>query len=332
MPIQRMPRTRGLAIGALVVGGGAIALGQLGAVWAAPDWLNHFFPFWILPALAGCVGLMRDRAKRWRRTGMVLAAFVLVPSLASYVREAASHRDAPGGPAALRLVQFNVFKGNSKPETAARWILDQKADVVVLEEAADDGGAVRALLSARYPYAVDCVGQQTRCSTVVLTTRAPAEFGGLARGDPENQGGLSAAWMRFAGPAPRATIVGVHLVRPWPFGDQGWQVAELADFLKTTDRDYAIVAGDFNQSPWTYAMRRQDRAFGLHRITGDHASWPLRKIAASPSGVVFRTPPVLSIDHVYVGRCWARSSVRPGPWLGSDHVPIVVELKQLCAQ
>lgn len=325
-----MPRLRGLSTAALIVGGGAIAVGQLGRVWAPADWLNHFFPLWLLVTLAGCVGLLRDPAKPWRRAGLVLAAVVLAPAGIGYLKEAASHRDAADAPAALRLVQFNVFKGNPTPQAAARWILDQQADIVVLEEAADDGGKVRDLLSARYPYAVDCVGQQARCSTVILTTAAPAESGGLARGDPENQGGLSAAWVRLAGPARRATVVGVHLIRPWPFADQSWQVGELARFLQTSDRDYAIVAGDFNQSPWTYAMRRQDRAIGLHRITGDRASWPLRDIAA-PLGVsVLRSPPVLAIDHVYVGRCWARSSIRSGPWLGSDHVPLVIDLKQLC--
>jgi len=327
-----MSRVRGLATAALVVGGGAIVLGQLGRVSAPADWLNHFFPLWILITLAGCLGLVCDRAKRWRRAGLILAAVVLAPAVISYLREAASHRSSPGSPVALRLVQFNVFKGNSRPEAAARWILDQQADVVVLEEAADDGGKVRTLLSGRYPYAVDCVGQQARCSTVILTSEAPADSGGLARGDPENQNGLSAGWVRLAGPARRATIVGVHLNRPWPFADQDWQIAELARFLRTSDRDHAIVAGDFNQSPWTFAMRRQDRAIGLHRVTGDRASWPRREIAARPGRYIVRTPPVLSIDHVYVGRCWARSSIRSGPWLGSDHVPLVIDLKQLCAQ
>lgn len=327
-----MRRLRGLATAALIVGGGAIVLGQLGRVWAPADWLNHFFPLWIVATLVGCAGLLRDWSRRWRRAALILAAVVLVPAVISYLREAASHLDGSGGPGTLRLVQFNVFKGNPTPEAAARWILDQNADVVVLEEAADDGGKVLALLGGRYPHAVDCVGQQTRCSTVILTTEAPAESGGLARGDPENQNGLSAAWVRLAGPAPRATVVGVHLGRPWPFSDQAWQIAELAQFLESSDRDHVIVAGDFNQSPWTYAMRRQDRAMGLSRITGDRASWPLREIGALPGGAVWRSPPILAIDHVYVGRCWARSSIKSGPWLGSDHVPLVIDLKQRCAQ
>ncbi len=326
-----MRRLRGLATAALAVGGGAIVIGQLGRIWAPPDWLNHFFPLWIVVTLAGCAGLLRDRSTRWRRAGLIVAAVVLVPAVISYLREAASHSDGSGGSVAMRLVQFNVFKANSRPEAAARWILDQRADVVVLEEAADDGGKVRGLLSARYPHAVDCVGQQARCSTVILTTQAPVDSGGLARGDPENQNGLSAAWLRLSGPARRATIVGVHLGRPWPFADQTWQIGELADFLRTSDRDYAIVAGDFNQSPWTFAMRRQDRAIGLHRITGDRASWPLRDIAR-PDGSAMIPSAVLSIDHVYVGRCWARSSVHRGPWLGSDHAPLVIELKQLCPE
>ncbi len=318
------------AISALVFAEGAITVGQLGRFWVPLDCLNHLFPLWLALGLAGFAVLSFDPSRHWRGAGDVIAVVLLGFAGTVYLTGVAPVDDAHRGSPTLRLVQFNVFKGNATPEAAARWIVSQKAEVVVLEEAAEEGGRLRVLLAPSYPHAIDCVGQQTSCSTVIMTVLTPAEAGGLARGDPENQGGLSAAWMRLAGPPRPATIIGVHLGRPWPFADQAPQVRELSSFLKTVDRDHTIVVGDFNQTPWTFAMARQDRAIDLRRLTGDRASWPLRDIAATFGALHVRTPPILSIDHVYVGRCWTRSSIRSGPWLGSDHAPLIIELKQLC--
>ena len=58
-------------------------------------------------------------------------------------------------------------------------------------------------------------------------------------------------------------------------------LARLRQHLDTTcsPTDDVIVAGDFNSTPWSFSLRRQDRWFGLERRTRALPSWP----AANPS-------------------------------------------------
>jgi endonuclease/exonuclease/phosphatase (EEP) superfamily protein YafD len=82
-----------------------------------------------------------------------------------------------------------------------------------------------------------------------------------------------------------------------------------------------ILAGDFNEVPWSAAMRRlEDDIRPLRRITRaalsypaliDEREWPL---------------PLLPIDHIFVGPGIAVESVRILPATGSDHLPILAEL------
>src|SRR3546814_2882605 len=85
-----------------------------------------------------------------------------------------------------------------------------------------------------------------------------------------------------------------------------------------------IVTGDFNSAPFSFAMRRGERAIGLTRRDRALASFPTEKKAIGP----LRSPvPVVAIDHVYAGPGWATAKVERGPGgLGSDHYPVIVTL------
>jgi endonuclease/exonuclease/phosphatase (EEP) superfamily protein YafD len=100
------------------------------------------------------------------------------------------------------------------------------------------------------------------------------------------------------------------------------QARRFADLLADFDRDSLIVAGDFNLTPWSFALRRGDARLGLRRLSRALATWPAGPVYA---GVALPFP-VLPIDHVYAGRAWRVVSLKRGPRLGSDHYPVVVVL------
>jgi endonuclease/exonuclease/phosphatase (EEP) superfamily protein YafD len=80
-----------------------------------------------------------------------------------------------------------------------------------------------------------------------------------------------------------------------------FQRAVVAGQIHGVATDAMILAGDFNTTPWSFAMRRQDQLFApLGRRTHAWFSWPARLDA-------LRQPwplPILPIDHVYAGRDW----------------------------
>jgi endonuclease/exonuclease/phosphatase (EEP) superfamily protein YafD len=300
------------------------ALVGLAAVAAAAsdalDLANHLALVWLIPGVVAGAAALAFGGHRRRLARAAAFAVVLVaagvrigPELVARWR-LENPRTAP----LLRVVQFNTWDENPQPEIAARWLLAQDADVLVLEEVAFDS-PLRTKLATAYPHLVACA-PLGRCSTVILSRRVPLASGGLARGDPENRRAVSAAWATFAGPLGPFTVVALHLNRPWPWAQENDAPAEVARFLGTVDGRTAIVGGDFNRAAWSAAIARIDRAFALRRVTRAMPSWPARSLQG------WRLWPFIPIDHVYAGRGWQVREVHRGPYLGSDHLPIVVTL------
>lgn len=310
---------------ALMVAGVAAAtglVGQLGAISRWADAINYLTPVWFGIGLSAAAIAALALPGRLRWAGVAAIVLLLSTGGINLLHGAGAH--ATGGQPTLTIVQFNVSKGNRDPAGAAAWILAQKADLVVLEEAALRGAAIKTRLSATYPHATDCLGDAGRCSTVILSRQAPVAAEGLALGDPENRKTLSAVRARFVDAAGPFTVVGIHLRRPWPYDDQTNDIARLSQLLELEDQSRLIVVGDFNQPPWTFAMRRQDEAMRIPRLTGRLATWPIGRVPIG--GLSLPLPALLPIDHAYAGKRWRLVTSRRGPDLGSEHRPLFVAL------
>ncbi|MDR3508119.1 MAG: endonuclease/exonuclease/phosphatase family protein [Caulobacteraceae bacterium] len=302
-------------------------LGQAGRLDFRLDLLNQLCPLWLAPGLAAAAIAVLSGGRRRLPGAIIAGALILIggillgPDLLAHRTRSAPRHDM------LRVVQFNVMKENQDTISAVDWIIAQHADVIVLEEAAGDAGAIADALKRLYPYAADC-STNGLCSTMILSRLPPTDSRPLARDDPENRRGLSAVWASFASPAGPYTVVGVHLMRPWPMGKQHDQLRELGDDIAGLPSNRLIIAGDFNASPWSMALREEDRRFGLERRTRLIRTWPARFDDARQQSTPF---PLLALDQIYAGPGWATVSMRRGPSLGSDHYPLVIDLAPISA-
>jgi endonuclease/exonuclease/phosphatase (EEP) superfamily protein YafD len=106
-------------------------------------------------------------------------------------------------------------------------------------------------------------------------------------------------------PAPDSPAA--RIVRDRYLRDLGGEIAQL--------RGPVIAAGDFNATPWSYPFQDFAAATRLH-AGAIHPSWP------SLFGA-FGIPidHVLASENVGIERSWV------GPDLGSDHLPIMVQLR-----
>jgi len=262
----------------------------------------------------------------WPRGGRKPAALALAGLLAwglliapDYVRAALAPR-SPAGGEMIKIVQFNLWVDNVDPVGTANWILKEDADVVVVEEISDIPGRIIARLKGVYPYQIGCRDPYP-CSTMILTKTAPIQTGGW----PIPFGRANLAWVKLTGPGGDYVIAGVHHAWPYPVGIQPDQVPWTASTLKAFDQHNLILSGDFNSTPWTRALKDQDRLIGLERRTRALPTWPAYVFERRPT----RFPmPLLPIDHIYAGDAWKTVSVRRGPRLGSDHYPIVITLRR----
>ncbi|WP_165187604.1 endonuclease/exonuclease/phosphatase family protein [Caulobacter soli] len=301
--------------------GGLAGLACWGGMFSGKlDALTHLAPIWLACGVAGLVlgAVFTHEAERKAIIGLSATAIIAIgllmaPELLSAARSPAKTPEARP----LKLIQFNVWAENHDPQETLNWIRAQNADVVMLEEAGGQSWSIVMALRKVYPYAVSCDGDRY-CDTWIFS-RLPIV---ARRGFYQDGRGLPGAWATLRRPDGDFTVAATHYTWPLPAGSQLAQSRRLISLLKPFPRDSLIVTGDFNSTPWSWSLRRQDKALGLERRTRALASWPtgrFSRVTGSPF-------PILPIDHVYAGKAWKTVKVERGPSLGSDHRPVVVTL------
>lgn len=299
-----------LALGALAAAG----LAQGGRLSARLDVLTHFAPIYLAAALAALtLAVLSPRGGRPALVAVSLlavaaGALLVAPEVLSRGRDP---RAAPGAAEQVKIVQFNAWGENAETDRAAAWIVAQDPDVVVLQEP----GGLRAKLRDRGYH------DQTGSRGAVILSKRPALrtwAQAPAKGLP---GFISSA--TFPDAAGEYTVVATHRYWPVRFARERAQAAQLAQVIGSFPRDRTIVAGDFNSTPWSFARRREDKAWGLVRRTRALFTWPAARRSHNRLPAPF---PWLPIDHLYAGPGWATVRVERGPELGSDHYPVVVTL------
>lgn len=279
------------------------------------DLLAHFAPVWLAGALAcGVLGLLLLRGLPRlavigvSAAGAVAAGTLIAPELSRSTGPVAA-AEAPGR---IKLVQFNVWAHNRDYAGTVDWLQREDPDIAVLEETTPP---LRALIRERGRWRIAC----PNCEVMVLSKQPPIAVGGPPT--PRAQGPLTRVTFRDG--LGEFTVIGVHYAWPTDGGDQQAQEARLARAIEAVPRGRAIVAGDFNSTPWSYSRRRWDAIFGLARRDRALFTWPARQSTRLRWLGLF---PLLPIDHVYAGPDWATIDVHRGPKLGSDHYPVVISL------
>lgn len=289
--------------------------GLAGAFSETADQVNNATPYWMLlgcsAALVSHVVAPRLQARTIALALMVIAGTpLLLPEVAARATVAQAHGEG------IRVVFLNAWLKNPRPEIAARWLLAQKADVVVLTEVTP-GSVIRSTLSNAYPHVTTCMtGGSGHCSTIIMTRSAPIMKGGLATGNADNRKALSGVWAKVDAPGGPVTVLGLHLDHPMPLGTGRDEMTAVRRFMEGVDRRRTIVVGDLNRTPWSYALKGFDGMIAMPRVTRMLPSWPA-------NGVV---PAFLPIDHLYAGTSLGARAIHTGPEVGSDHLPLVADL------
>ncbi len=290
----------------------ALAFGFLSPWLPLADSMAHF-RFHLLLALAlAVVVLIVLRAPV--RAMLVLAVILpgiagLAPALPAASGSAENFESDTG----FTLVQLNLFFRNRSVPEALRMIRESDADVVTLQEVSSFVWARLSALHRDYPYSVVC--QYARVGSVAVFSRLPfASAAGAARGCVANEG---VGWVRIKVGDRAVTVASIHLHWPFPFG-QPAQIDRLESHLKALPRP-VVIGGDFNAAPWSHSVTRIGEATGASVLEG------LRLTLYEPR---LRWAPALGlpIDHILVAPEFFAESIRRGPHVGSDHLPVIARL------
>ncbi|MBL8583419.1 MAG: endonuclease/exonuclease/phosphatase family protein, partial [Rhizobiaceae bacterium] len=130
-----------------------------------------------------------------------------------------------------------------------------------------------------------------------------------------DRGSMAIAPVDFGGQTVEVTAL--HLGWPWPFG-QNWQVRNVSPILAELNGP-ALLAGDFNATPWSQTAHAVAAAGGLAPLPVPGATWLYHRL---PQWLHFTGLP---IDQVMAKGEIDIHAVRTLDPVGSDHLPVLVE-------
>ena len=304
-----------------------LAVALVTALASAADrfWPGDMIAFF-RPHLALAVLLMLCAALLLRRltASAALAALLVVNALPllTLAVPAAASADTPN----LRIVSANVLFDNAAPERFGEIVAKLSPDIIVTQEARHDWPDVLRSLPGYH-----LVGQEVlKWNSNLVLSRYPMRASLVADMPPSGNwlGGGPALRVEVDLPGRTKPLVVYALHSPTPRSQEAWQARNryldvLAERIAAEPEGAEIVlAGDWNTPFWSPAYGRTLLLSGLQAT--ERSAWPpATRLFASSAGVNVGTP----IDRIAVSRGIGVADLFLGPGFGSDHLPVVADLK-----
>lgn len=314
----------------LVVGDGVWWLGLL----------NNFAPYFFVPLMPLLVLVLVTRSGV--RVGLALAVLLVIGGVWFGGRFMPKARVQAAGDT-LKIISFNVWGDNPHLDDVQAWLREQNADIVLMQEIPPtwSGDGVPELLDL-YPHQAS-QSAELRYWGQAAISRYPLES--VEDFDLEGDGTGSHQRLVINVDGQQIAVYNVHFEMPVREGARFYvpidhhavdlalryddtrrngQINRLLPLLDAEALPYLVV-GDFNMSDDAviYSVFAERMGDSFHEAgTGLGASWPVASVAGLPSFV----PLLLRIDYVWHSEEFRTVSAQLGDPLGSDHLPLVVEL------
>lgn len=287
-----------------------LVLGFMGSLHPALDAFSHFRAH--LAVLMAILALPLLFTQMRSEAAMVLLlavmAFTTTTGLAHRFL-GSTDQDAPQTPGPrYSLIQINLRYNNAEPKRVLQMIAREKPDLITYQEAGPDWAMWIDILKGTYPYHVDCRIDGLNFGTGILSRRPMRDDKACAAG-----GRLAMAPIDFGG-----TIVNVaayHSALPWPYG-QSSSIDKMVPELQKLDGP-KIIAGDFNATPWSYAVNRIAKASGTATVPNIGGTWLPIGLPANFTAWIG-----LPIDQLLVSPEIGTPFGSSRPDVGSDHLPL----------
>lgn len=313
----------GLVLGALGVAGLAI-LALFGFAVPELDLLNHGQIFLLPGTIIGLLivvvllrGRLRGVAVIVVLVGIAASANVLLPEFIGSMRP----RTAAPASGTITMMTHNLFGMNYEMDKVTAAIFAEDPDIIGLQEYfGEQATDLHPALLAKYPFFVRCRGGKR--ANLGLYSRIPfeqTEDGAC----PNNAYGTTRtahilATFQTDGGKPFSVIT-THMDWPIPVVRQREQLSALSEVVDKIEGP-VILAGDFNSTPWSYALRAFVADNGLVRETMNLLTFPMSWYYL---GAWRDTLPFLPLDHVMTRGGVVVHEIHTGRPTASDHLPVV---------
>lgn len=256
--------------------------------------------------------------RRWKALGALITTAVLLGLLLTPLWRPALPR--PASDAQVTRVYFdNIYWKNHDIASAAASVAKARPDVVAMAEFSDAQAAGTEQILKGLPHRIFAWANPRFRGhpRAVIASRYPLTPLGRAYDGPYES--LAA---RVHAPDGDFRLVVIHLTRPWPFrheGELARQLQVLSAGVKGQPNEPTLIVGDFNATASGALLTRFRRDTGFASAPALTGDWP----ANLPD------PFRIAIENAFVGHGLTVARRRLGPFSGSDHRPIIVEVARV---
>jgi endonuclease/exonuclease/phosphatase (EEP) superfamily protein YafD len=299
----------------------AAAIAEFGRLWWIADLFGHLRFQYLATALIACGLALAVRRPLLALVGVAaMIPHALVIALVPIAQTAPADDD--GG--RVRFATVNIQWDGAYGKNLLAYAKRADVDVLTLQEVTPEAAPIVSALQQMYPYLAPTEWRSFQYGVLVLS-RHPIKDVVIVRAPYAPM--LMATIEHTAG---HFRLIAVHAPNSLTTSIGGI----AAEYHAAWAHEAAltplpvIVAGDFNSTPWSARMRALTAERKL-AFVGQYHAWP-RTWPAHADPVWFLVPRLaggVPIDHVLVSRHFATVTARRGPYIGSDHYPVAVELR-----
>jgi endonuclease/exonuclease/phosphatase (EEP) superfamily protein YafD len=309
--MQHSHRPHRLLLVALAVVGVAAVGAWLGSLHWLGDILALVVDYYVVAATLLLVAFGWRRAWRWA----AIAAVIVGLSGAQLVsHHAVAPVASPDSERTLRLMVYNIYHLNDDLDAVVETVRRYNPDIVFLMEYSD---AVQGQIEpafADYPHRLIRTSRLTM--GLALFSRLPIEAAEVHRAEETR---IPVFEVRLVADGAPFTFVGGH---PWPpqlqWGALHRSQMEAITRVAASAEAPLVVAGDFNAAPWSYTIGE----------LAERAQVRLVRRQLDLSKTFYPFPGFgLPLDHVLVSNEWQVLAMEYGAPGGSDHAPLIVDLR-----
>jgi endonuclease/exonuclease/phosphatase (EEP) superfamily protein YafD len=289
--------------------------GFMGSVHRYVELISHFRLQYLLVALACLLVCLALHAWWLALYAFVTVALNLVMVVPWYLPPPQALLDQPYAP--VKLLFANVESANRNVAAFLGLVREETPDVVIIQEATERWIDHLHVLAAGFPYATAL--PRPRGGGIALYSRLPVERFDVVALGWERMPGLLARLRLRGGVLSVVTVHPRPPLRRHDFRQRNAQLRDAAAIVQSVPAP-KILVGDLNTSLWSPYYAQLVRHSGLYNARqgfGVRPTWP----AWMPWPFL-----MIPIDHCLVSPDIRVRTMRTGRDIGSDHLPLIVDM------
>ena len=273
---------------------------------------SHFRLQYLAVAIILSVLLFVMRSRRWATLMLAVAVVNIIPVWPWYAAEISA---APQERPTIKLLLSNLYSGNKSMQALIDLVNAEDADIVFLQELTSKRNAGLSQLRETFTYSLN-IPREDNFGIAVLS-RHPFVSAKVIESPPFD---LPSLVVEVALDMDTIAFVTTHPLPPigrTGFDSRNEQLVSIAEVVNSFSGPRVLI-GDLNTTMWGHHYERLIADTGLKNARygfGVLPSWPTHLPFA-----------MIPIDHCLVSDEFAVLDARSGPDIGSDHLPLIVEL------